>query len=287
MASVPNLHPTSLRPTFPIRTERLLLRPLVIDDADALLAYRSRKDVCRYVPFEPMSRDDIIERISGQWTRTELTDAGQSLTLGAEVAGTGEVAGDVVLFWHSRGHAGGELGYVFNPALGGHGYATEAATATLRLGFEGLGLHRIVARIDERNGPSARLARRLGMRQEARLVDNEFFKGEWTTELDFALLAQEWHARRNGGAGQRLRPDDPPANFTIRSRTDRFHARDGTVAWAARGRIEGTCDELRTGNDDLGRHDPARAAGPGPGARRGRRHLAAGGRHRQGRRGVP
>jgi RimJ/RimL family protein N-acetyltransferase len=197
MAGVSGLRPRSLRPSYPIRSERLLLRPLAMNDADALLAYRGRADVSRYVPFEPMSRDDIIERIAGMWARTELTDEGQWLTLGAQVSKTGELAGDVVLFWHSREHAGGELGYVFNPLLAGRGYATEAATVILRLGFEGLGLHRIVARIDERNQPSVRLARRLGMRQEARLVDNEFFKGEWTTELDFAMLADEWYARRS------------------------------------------------------------------------------------------
>ena len=187
-------HPRSLRPGYPVRTERLLLRPLTAADADALLAYRGRDDVSRYVPFEPMSRDDILERIAGPWARTELTDEGQALTLGAELAGTGELAGDVVLFWHSREHAGGELGYALNHALGGRGYATEAAHAMLRLGFEGIGLHRIVARIDERNEPSLKLARRLGMRQEARLVHNELFKGEWSTEVDFAMLADEWYA---------------------------------------------------------------------------------------------
>ena len=196
MADVFGPRPRSLCPSYPVRSERLLLRPLAVGDADAMLAYRGREDVSRYVPFEPMSREDIIERIAGPWARTELTDEGQALTLGAQVSETGELAGDVVLFWHSCAHAGGELGYVFNPLLAGRGYATEAATVMLRLGFEGLGLHRIVARIDERNEPSARLARRLGMRQEARLVDNEFFKGEWTTELDFAMLAGEWSARR-------------------------------------------------------------------------------------------
>jgi hypothetical protein len=33
------------------------------------------------------------------------------------------------------------------------------------------------------------------MRQEARLVENEFFKGEWSTEVDFAMLAEEWYER--------------------------------------------------------------------------------------------
>jgi RimJ/RimL family protein N-acetyltransferase len=198
MVDVSGSHPRSLRPTYPVRGDRLLLRPLAVSDADALLAYRSRDDVCRYVPFEPMSRDDILERIAGQWARTELTDQGQALTLGAQVGETGELAGDVMLFWHSREHAGGELGYVLNPALGGRGYATEAANLMLRLGFEELGLHRIVARIDERNEASVRLARRLGMRQEARLVSNELFKGEWSNELDFAMLADEWYARPTG-----------------------------------------------------------------------------------------
>jgi RimJ/RimL family protein N-acetyltransferase len=141
-----------------------------------------------------MTREGITERLTGQWARTELTGEGQSLTLGAEVSQTGELAGDIVLFWHSEEHAGGEIGYVFNPSLGGRGYATEAVTMMLRLGFEELGMHRIIARIDERNDPSVRLARRVGMRQEARLVENEFFKGEWSTELDFAILAAEWHA---------------------------------------------------------------------------------------------
>ncbi|MEV4640668.1 GNAT family N-acetyltransferase [Actinoplanes sp. NPDC049548] len=182
-------------PEYPLRTERLLLRPLNEGDVDALLAYRSRPDVCRYVPFEPMDRQVILDRLAGPWARTALTDEGQSLTLGAVLADTGELVGDAILFWHSRFHGGGEVGYVLNPDFAGNGYATEAASALLRHGFEDLGLHRIVARLDERNDASAAVARRLGMRQEARLVENEIFKGEWSTELVFAMLAAEWAKR--------------------------------------------------------------------------------------------
>ncbi len=206
MAAVPARLPQSLRPGYPIRGQRLLLRPLASRDVDAVLAYRGRDDVCRYVPFNPMTRESIAERLAGPWARTELTAEGQSLTLGAEVGQTGELAGDCVLFWHSREHAGGEIGYVFNPSLGGRGYATEAVTLMLRLGFEELGLHRITARIDERNQPSVRLARRVGMRQEARLVENELFKGEWSTELDFAMLAAEWFAAHRPLSGEGTGP---------------------------------------------------------------------------------
>lgn len=187
----------ALQPVYPVRTKRLLLRPLTASDADALFAYRSLPEVCRYVPFEPMTREVINERLATQWANTELTDEGQGLTLGVEVARTGQLVGDVMLFWQSREHGGGEIGYVLHPDAAGRGYATEAAHALLRLGFDQLGLHRIIARVDERNEPSAGVARRLGMRQEARLVRNELFKGEWSTELDFAMLAEEWPTYRD------------------------------------------------------------------------------------------
>ena len=192
--SVPDL---VLRPVYPIRTGRLLLRPLTDADVDALVAYRSIPEVCRYVPFEPMDGDEVRRRLAGPFATTELTEEGQSLTLGAVLAETGQLIGDAVLFFHSRTHRAGEIGYILHPDFAGHGYATEAARAVLGLGFDGLGLHRIVARIEERNEASVRVARRLGMRQEARLVENEWFKGEWSTEIDFAMLAAEWPGHRD------------------------------------------------------------------------------------------
>lgn len=196
-----------LAPEYPVRSPRLSLRPLSAADTTALLAYRSRADVCRYVPFTPMDTAIIAERLGTVWARTSLNDEGQNLTLGVEVTDSGELVGDVVLMWHSREHRGGEIGYVLNPEFSGHGYATEAVRRLLGLAFDDLGLHRIIARVDARNDASARLARRLGMRQEAYLVRNEWFKGEWTDEVDFALLEEEWlprskmdrpRTRRNG-----------------------------------------------------------------------------------------
>jgi RimJ/RimL family protein N-acetyltransferase len=53
-------------------------------------------------------------------------------------------------------------------------------------------MHRIIGRLDARNTGSANLLKRLCLRQEAHFVRNEFIKGEWTDELVFALLADEW-----------------------------------------------------------------------------------------------
>ncbi len=187
--------PMALLPTYPIRTSRLLLRPLTAADADDLLEYRSLPEVCRYVPFVPMDRAAVAQKLADSWARTEITEEGQGVVLGVEVVGTGRLVGDVNLFLHSRKHRSAEVGWVLNPRHSGLGYATEAAHAVLHLGFDGLKVHRVMARVDARNLPSVRLAHRLGMRQEAHLLQNEWFKGEWGDEFDFALLESEWVAQ--------------------------------------------------------------------------------------------
>jgi RimJ/RimL family protein N-acetyltransferase len=184
-----------LAPVYPVRTARLLLRPLTEADVDDLAEYRSIPEVCRYVPFEPQSADDVLTRINGVWRAQTLDQEGDSITLGAELQESGKVIGDLMVHWLSAEHSGGEVGYVFSPAYSGRGYATEAAHAGLHLAFDDFGWHRVIARLDARNIASARLCARLGMRQEALLRENEWFKGEWTDELDFAMLAPEWPSR--------------------------------------------------------------------------------------------
>lgn len=188
-----------LRPSYPVRTRRLLLRPLGESDVDALVAYRSLPDVCRWVPFEPMTTEVVRTRLKGGWSRRALDQPGQGLTMGVEIEESGDLAGDVDLFWASSEHRSGEIGYVLNPRHAGHGYATEAAHALLHLAFDALQLHRVIARVDADNRPSARVAQRLGMRQEAHLVENEWFKGHWSDELQFALLDREWQAQHEMG----------------------------------------------------------------------------------------
>ncbi|MGC5014416.1 GNAT family N-acetyltransferase [Streptosporangium sp. DT93] len=183
-----------LKPTYPIRTERLLLRPYTPADLDALCAIQSLPQVTRYLYWDPRTREQSQESLTTKMTQTLLTEEGQTLTVAVELAATGELLGDGMLNWTSSLHRGGEIGYVLHPDHHGHGYATELAQALVRLGFEGLDLHRVIGRLDARNHPSARVLEKIGMRREAHLVDNEFVKGEWTSELIYAILRHEWHA---------------------------------------------------------------------------------------------
>jgi RimJ/RimL family protein N-acetyltransferase len=183
------------KPDWPITTKRLLIRPLVDADAPTLLGYLSRPDVCRYIPYEPMTAEDVQRRLGGVWSRPWIDADGDAMIVGAEIAAgpdAGRLAGDLMLRLASVEHCSAEIGYVFDPAVGGHGYATEAAAAMVDLAFNSLGAHRVYARIDARNGASIRLAERLGLRREAHLRENEWFKGEWTDELVYAALDREW-----------------------------------------------------------------------------------------------
>jgi RimJ/RimL family protein N-acetyltransferase len=187
----------ALAPDYPIETERLLLRPIdPVGDVGPLHAYLSREEACRYTPRTPMTREQVAARLRNpDLVRSVLTAPGQVLSLAVVLRETGQLIGDVVLMWHSAEHRGAEIGYVIHPDHQGRGYATEAARALLALGFEGLHLHRITGRIDQRNPASGAVLRKAGMRMEAVLVENEWFKGEWSTEVDFAILDREWRER--------------------------------------------------------------------------------------------
>ena len=116
--------------------------------------------------------------------------------------------GDCTIWSTSQEHRQGELGFILHPDHHGHGYATEACRPFLELAFTAYGMRRIVGRIDARNTASARVLEKLGMRKEAHFVENEWVKGEWQSEIVYALLAAEWRvtASRDGGSTAPSRP---------------------------------------------------------------------------------
>ena len=178
----------------PIETSRLRLRPFVTGDLDALFSYQSRDDVTRYLLWGPRSRDEVRHGLELKIAATAIRSEGDFLALAAESVQTGEIVGDAVLGFVSQEHAHGEIGYIVHPDHQGQGYATEMTRPLLRIAFDDLGLHRVTGELDARNAASARVLEKLGMRREAHLVQNGFVKGEWQSELIYAILATEWRA---------------------------------------------------------------------------------------------
>jgi RimJ/RimL family protein N-acetyltransferase len=177
-----------------VETERLLLRPWSAEDLDALFAMHSRPDVALFTYWDARTRDEVRVALAKKTAFSAIRAEGDILALAAALRGTGEVIGDLVLHWLPGELRQGELGFIVHPDQQGRGYATEAAGQMLRIAFEDVGLHRVVGCVEERNTASARVLEKLGMRREAHFVENEFVKGEWQSELVYAILDREWLA---------------------------------------------------------------------------------------------
>jgi RimJ/RimL family protein N-acetyltransferase len=181
-------------PDWPLATERLVLRPFTGGDFDALYAIHSDAEVARYLYNGPRDAAEVRGLLARKIEGATLSAEGDWLSAAVVLRETDDVVGDIALQLVSREHSLGELGFVFNPEHHGRGYATEAAAVFLRVAFEDFGLHRVIGRTEARNTASARVLEKIGMRREAHLVENEFVKGEWQSELVYALLDREWRA---------------------------------------------------------------------------------------------
>lgn len=180
---------------FRWETNRLILRPFHEDDLPYFVAYRSDPEVARYqgwdAPYSLLNAqvflrfmEAIRPGVPGEWYQFAV-----------ESKEAGRLIGDVGLQVVKQDPQQAEFGITFSREYHGRGYATEAMRRVFAYGFEELKLHRIFARLDERNTASARLMERLGMRQEAHFVKNAWFKGEWTSEYWYAVLREEWDGR--------------------------------------------------------------------------------------------
>lgn len=182
----------------PIRTDRLLLRVMTLDDVDDVHAYMSDPGVCRYLLFEPRSRETVRAKLTEWSAMGRLAEPGDDLELALELTSgvaAGHVIGHSYFKLTSVDDLSGEIGWTLHPTFEGFGYATEAANALLRYAFTVLGLHRVTADLDPRNEASIALCTRLGMREEALFRENLWFKGAWADTGIYAVLAQEWAGR--------------------------------------------------------------------------------------------
>jgi len=95
-----------------------------------------------------------------------------------------------------------DLGFILARDLWSQGYATEAAGAMVRAGFEQLGVGRIFSTCDVANLASARVLEKAGLRREATLENHRFAKDRWWTSFLYGVSREEWAAeQRDSSAG--------------------------------------------------------------------------------------
>ena len=181
---------------FPLRTERLTIRRAAPSDADVVWGYRRLEPVSRYMTAWPGELEEFRS------TFTEPDRLGRTLIVEVGDAVVGDLMLRIQDAWaqtevaeRAKGTQA-EIGWAFDPAHHGNGYATEAGRELLRLCFEDLGFRRVEALCFAANEASWRLMERLGMRREIHTIAESLHRsGEWMDGLGYAMLDREWSAQ--------------------------------------------------------------------------------------------
>lgn len=177
-----------------LRTERLIIRRFRLEDAPAFAAYRSDPDVARYQSWSAPFALDAAQALVTAFTEDDPLRPGW-FQYALETVAENALIGDIGVNLHEN-RKQAEIGFSLASSWQGHGYAFEAVSAMLDHLFVERRLHRVSAESDARNTSSARLLERLGFTREGLRRQHTWIKGEWTDELLFGLLAEDWLSRR-------------------------------------------------------------------------------------------
>lgn len=174
-----------------IKTPRLVIRNLQTKDLVEFFAYRSNPEVTKYQGFDVMSIEQATSFIKDNATK-QFGKAGEWVQYAIAENTTGKLIGDCAIKLDQYDTRLGEIGITISPEEQKKGYAKEALIAILNFLFNLEGFHRVTETVDAENVASIRLLISVGFRQEGYFIENIFFKGNWGSEYQFAMLETEW-----------------------------------------------------------------------------------------------
>jgi len=168
-----------------LKTQRLLLRPLVADDWKAVHEYASDVENTRYMTFLPNDTEeetrDFVAWTAGEWQKEKPETCEFAILLQGKLIGACSVA-------ISEDRREGEMGWILNKRYWGKGYTTEAALAVRDFAIRELGVKKLIAHCDARNTASQRVMQKLSFRLEEETDDRVYPKtGEKATERMYSL----------------------------------------------------------------------------------------------------
>ncbi|HET6739210.1 MAG TPA: GNAT family N-acetyltransferase [Kribbella sp.] len=175
-----------------VHTERLIVRRFSPADAERFGAYRSDPAVARFQGWEPPLRLAEAQQTVERFAQGDPEAPGW---FQYAVDLDGVLIGDVGLKLHDN-LMQADLGFTLAAQYQGQGYASEAVRGLLQHLFVDRELHRVSAEADARNTASVRLLERVGFTREGLRPSNTWFKGEWTDDVLFGYLRDDYLSRQ-------------------------------------------------------------------------------------------
>jgi ribosomal-protein-alanine N-acetyltransferase len=174
-------------------TDRLILRKMTPNDAEAVFAYASDPEVTRYVVWEThRSIEDskaLLDLVTSKY------ESGGEPEWGIVYKGDHRFVGTCGIVSWEPYHARAELGYAISRDYWGRGFVAEAVRAMISFGFKEMNLNRIEARCIAGNTASARVMEKAGMLYEGTLRQRELIKGEHRDMKVYSILRDERRGR--------------------------------------------------------------------------------------------
>ena len=167
-----------------IETSRLLLRPMQLTDADALLHIFADPKVMGGTPFDRQQMEHWVQR-----NLDHQTQYGYGL-FSVILKTDGELIGDCGLEQMDlEGIQIAELGYDFRSDYWNQGFATEAAIAVRDFAFHTLDLPCLISLIRVGNGASRRVAEKIGMQCVSELTRYGYPYWKYSVDRDSSVLS--------------------------------------------------------------------------------------------------
>lgn len=174
-----------------LETERTILRPFRLTDAEDLYAFSKERRVADAAGWPPHKSVEDSQKII-------VSVFSAPNTFAVVDKGTGTVIGSAGFTARPRGgfSASDEIGYALHPDWWGRGIMTEVVGELLRFGFEERGLEAVWCSHYTENPASRRVIEKCGFSYvcEERLTDEN---GEHLTRF-YILLRQQWKGVRRG-----------------------------------------------------------------------------------------
>lgn len=200
------LEKTRMSLSLEIETPRLVLRQWLAADRKPFAAMNTDARVTRYLlPLTAPESDALADRLAAGideygWGFWAVEAPGVASFIG--FVGIKALAPTLPFA------PGVEIGWRLAAPYWGRGYASEAAQAALRVGFEQVGVPEIVAFTVPENEPSRAVMRRLGMREDAQRFEHPAVPDghPLKTHVLYRLAREAWNAQKNGDAGAGREP---------------------------------------------------------------------------------
>lgn len=173
-----------------VYTNRLIIRQIEMNDADAVFQYRSDEITNKFQGWIPKSIEDVQVFIQNSAKKLDIINTWFQMVIIEKTSN--EIIGDLGIHFIGVNNKEVEIGCTISKNYQNKGIATEALKAIIHHVFEGLGKEKIIGSVDPQNHNSIKLLRRLDFEELFQEEKTKYIHDKWENDKIFELNKTKW-----------------------------------------------------------------------------------------------